>query len=117
MRTGSAEGLRASDARWPASLVCDRLRDVTLNITVATRRCIYQSADFRLLDLTTGETSDFETQKIVLVNTFAWTATVCFAGVGRTRNVDVAEWLADLVASIDWKDPFERLLVLCLTYD
>jgi tetratricopeptide (TPR) repeat protein len=83
---------------------------VTLNITVATRRCIYQSADFRLLDLTTGETSDFETQKIVLVNTFAWTATVCFAGVGRTRNVDVAEWLADLVASIDWKDPFERLL-------
>jgi hypothetical protein len=43
---------------------------MTLNLTVTTRRCIYQSADYRLLDLKTGETFDFETQKIVLVNAF-----------------------------------------------
>ena len=43
---------------------------VTLNITVATDRCIYQSADYRLLDLRTDKTFDFDTQKIVFVHTF-----------------------------------------------
>jgi len=83
---------------------------MTLNITVATRRCIYQSADYRLLDLKTGKTFDFGTQKIVLVNAFRWTATVCFAGVGRTNELDVGEWLAERVGSIQPNDPFERLL-------
>lgn len=88
---------------------------MTLNLTVTTRRCIYQSADYRLLDLRTGRTFDFETQKIVLVNTFGWSATVCFAGVGRTHNLDVGEWLADRVAAIQPDDPFERLLDELLT--
>lgn len=83
---------------------------MTLNLTVTTPRCIYQSADYRLLDLRTGKTFDFETQKIVLVNAFRWSATVCFAGVGRTHNLEVSEWLADRVASILPDDPFERLL-------
>ncbi len=83
---------------------------MTLNITVATHRCIYQSADYRLLDLKTGTTFDFETQKIVLVSKFKWSATVCFAGVGRTHNLDVSEWLAARITSIRYDDPFERLL-------
>jgi Flp pilus assembly protein TadD len=83
---------------------------MTLNLTVTTRRCIYQSADYRLLDLRTGKLCDFETQKIVIVNTFRWSATVCFAGVGRAHNLDVSEWLADRVTSIQPDDPFERLL-------
>jgi Flp pilus assembly protein TadD len=88
---------------------------MTLNLTVTTRRCIYQSADYRLRDLRTGRTFDFETQKIALVNTFGWSATVCFADVGRTHNLDVSEWLADRVASIQPDDPFERLLDELLT--
>jgi Flp pilus assembly protein TadD len=88
---------------------------MTLNLTVTTRRCIYQSADYRLLDLRRNDTGDFETQKIVLVNAFGWSATVCFAGVGRTQNVDVSEWLADRVGSIQPDDPFERLLDELLT--
>ena len=88
---------------------------MTLNLTVTTRRCIYQSADYRLIDLNTGTAVDFETQKIVLVNTFKWNATVCFAGVGRTHNLDVGEWLAERVASIQPDDPFERLLDELLT--
>ncbi|HKY54770.1 MAG TPA: hypothetical protein VJM08_10715, partial [Anaerolineales bacterium] len=83
---------------------------MTLNLTVTTSRCIYQSADYRLIDLTTGKTTDFETQKIVLINAFRWSATVCFAGVGRTPNLDVGEWLAERMASISRDDPFERLL-------
>lgn len=83
---------------------------MTLNITVATDTCIYQSADYRLLDLRTDKTFDFDTQKIVFVHTFRWSATVCFAGVGRTATVDVGEWLAERAAAILSEDPFERLL-------
>jgi tetratricopeptide (TPR) repeat protein len=83
---------------------------MTLNITVVTRRCIYQTADYRLMNLQTNEWSDFETQKIVPINTFTWSATVCFRGIGLTTNLDVSAWLAERVASIGMDDPFERLL-------
>jgi tetratricopeptide (TPR) repeat protein len=83
---------------------------MTLNLTIATSRCIYQSADYRLTDWETGKLSDFTSQKIVLVNVAGWSATVCFAGVGRTRSLDVSEWLAELVGSIQLNDPFERLI-------
>ena len=83
---------------------------MTLNITVATPRCIFQSADYRLQDVTTKKTFDFQTQKLVLINNSRWSATVCSAGVGRTDTVDVSEWLAERVAAIEFADPFERLL-------
>ena len=83
---------------------------MTLNITVVTRDCIYQSADYRLTDQKTNQTIDFETQKIVLVNTFGWTASVCFAGRGRTHDLDVSDWLVEHINSIQPDDPFERLL-------
>jgi tetratricopeptide (TPR) repeat protein len=90
---------------------------MTLTLTVTTPRCIYQSADYRLFDVRTGNVADFETQKIVLINTFRWTATVCFSGVGRTYNLDVGEWLAERVVAIRQDDPFERLLDELLTAD
>ena len=90
---------------------------MTLNITVATPRCIYQSADYRLLDWTTGQLTDFDTQKIVLTSNFRWTATICFAGVGRTHRVNVATWLAERVAAIQPEDPLERLLEELQTAD
>jgi hypothetical protein len=83
---------------------------MTLNITVTTDRCMYQSADYRLLNLTTKKAFDFETQKIIPVNAFGWNATVCFAGVGRTHNIDVSEWLSARIGAIQPEDPFERLL-------
>jgi Tetratricopeptide repeat len=88
---------------------------MTLNITVVTHRCIYQSADYRLKDWTTGKFFDFETQKIILVNGSSWNATVCFAGVGRTHSLDVGEWLAERVAAIQFNDPFDRLIDELLT--
>jgi len=90
---------------------------VTLTVTVPGRRAIYQSADYRLLDLSTGQTSDFKTQKGVLINAFGWTAVVAFAGIGRTTRVDVSEWLASHVASIGGNDPFERVIEALLDAD
>jgi tetratricopeptide (TPR) repeat protein len=90
---------------------------MTLVLTVTTPRCIYQSADYRLTDLTTGEAHDFGTQKIFLVNTFTWSATVAFAGVGRTTKLDVSEWLAERVGSIGYHDTFDRLMDELLTAD
>ena len=83
---------------------------MTLNITVLTSRCIYQSADYRLLDLQTNTTTDFQTQKIFVVNTFKWSATVCFTGVGRTHGVNVHEWLSEKLGLIQMNGPFERLI-------
>jgi Flp pilus assembly protein TadD len=90
---------------------------MTLNITIVGTRCIYQSADYRLMDWNTGRFSDFDTQKIVPVSRFGWSATVCFAGVGRTRSLDVGEWLVERIAAVQQHDPFDRLLDELLTAD
>jgi hypothetical protein len=83
---------------------------MTLNITVMTDRCIYQSADYRLLDVDSRKTADFGTnQKIQLVNNSTWHATVCFNGVGRFQQLAISEWLAERLAAIGFGDPFERL--------
>ena len=83
---------------------------MTLNITVTTPRCIYQSADYRLFDFNSGTAIDFETQKIFFKNTFQWTASICFAGIGRTGSIDVSEWLSERLESIQMDDPFDRLI-------
>lgn len=85
---------------------------MTLNITVATPRRIYQSADYRLLDWTTKKLTDFETQKIFLVTKSEWMATVCFAGIGRTPRVNVGDWVAERLGEISHEEPFEILLEL-----
>lgn len=90
---------------------------MTLIITVATPRCIYQSADYRLTDLRTGATRDFDTQKILFVNAFSWAASVCFAGVGRTQSVDVGEWLQQVTHAISPRDPFDALLKALMSAD
>lgn len=90
---------------------------MTLNLTVTTPRCIYQSADYRLVDLITRKPFDFETQKIVLVNAFEWSATVCFTGVGRTERLDVGEWLAERMGAIHPDDPFDSMLSELLKAD
>ncbi len=90
---------------------------MTLNLTVASARCIYQSADYRLVDLQTRRFIDFEAQKIQAFTTFRWSATICFAGVGRTNTVDVSEWLSHQVSSIDQNDPFDVLIDKLLEAD
>jgi tetratricopeptide (TPR) repeat protein len=70
---------------------------MTLNITVATEQRIYQSADYRLTDLVTGQRyDDARNQKIFVVFGRNWLATVCFNGVGRTATLEVSSWLNDV---------------------
>lgn len=76
---------------------------------------IYQSADYRLTDIVTGESRDFEAQKSFFVTAFAWSATVAFSGVGRTKYLDVTSWLSETVAPLGGNDPFDRLIELLLT--
>lgn len=88
----------------------DECTVMTLNITVASARAIYQSADYRLFDWQTKRYADFETQKIVYVGKGKWSATVSFAGVGRTRTLNVGGWLDERVSSVSHMEPFDRLL-------
>lgn len=90
---------------------------MTLNLTVTTPRCIYQSADYRLVDWTSGQARDFEIQKIVLKTAFSWHATICFAGVGRTSGLNVGDWLAERLNSISADEPFQSLLEALLKAD
>ena len=83
---------------------------MSLVITVATQQCVYQCTDYRLLDLRTGLKRDFDTQKIVFVQKTGWSATVCFAGIGRTKTMDVRGWLADRALSLRHDAPFDALL-------
>jgi hypothetical protein len=71
---------------------------MTLNITVATEKRIYQCADYRITDLVTGKPEDLpHQQKIFFAYANTWTATVCFNGLGRTSTkLEVSSWLNDV---------------------
>jgi hypothetical protein len=87
---------------------------MTLNITILTRRAIYQSGDFRLLYTATGRWNDYTAQKQVLINRSSWSAVVAFAGVGETIQIKVTDWLAAQIAAIPYDADFRALIrALC----
>ncbi len=92
---------------------------MTLTITIVTSRCVYQSADYRLVDLESGEWVDFETQKIVFTQGEGWSASIAMSGVGRTPDIDVSEWLADRTKAFAFglRDTFEDLIERLLEAD
>lgn len=90
---------------------------MSLVITVATPQCVYQCTDYRLRDLRTGTLRDFDTHGIVFVRKQGWSATVCYAGIGRTSTVEVREWLAERAVSIRPEAPFETFLDELATAD
>lgn len=90
---------------------------MTLNVTLATRKVIYQMGDFRLTNLITHKYEDRTAQKQILVQRFDWTALVAFAGVGRTRNLSVSDWLAEKVSNIPMDASIETLITRLLEAD
>jgi Flp pilus assembly protein TadD len=91
---------------------------MTLNITVVTARIIYQCADYRFTDTSSGATHDFPSnQKIFTVNRRRWHATVCFNGVGTSTSVHVSNWLAERIANLKQDDPFDRMIEELLRAD
>lgn len=91
---------------------------MTLNLTVTTRQHIFQSADYRLVDPRTGRAVEAESRKLILVNAFDWSATVCYTGVARTPDgIYVGDWLSDLAGELSPKDSLEALLEGLLSAD
>lgn len=92
---------------------------MTLTMTIVTSRCVYQSADYRLVDVESGRWVDFETQKIVFTQGEGWSASIAMSGVGRTPDIDVSEWLADRTKAFAFGlgDPFEDLIERLLEAD
>jgi Tfp pilus assembly protein PilF len=90
---------------------------VTLNITVATRKVIYQMGDFRLTNTISGKYEDRTAQKQVQVQKFDWSALVSFAGVGSVGNLNVSDWLAEQIGKIPADGSVERLITLLLEAD
>jgi Tfp pilus assembly protein PilF len=84
---------------------------MTLNITVVTEKRIYQSADYRLTDLSTGRKyDDARNQKNFVVAGDMWLATVCFNGVGRTANFEVSRWLSDVCSATTREESLDEFL-------
>src|SRR5690349_3468685 len=72
---------------------------MTLNITVVTPAVIYQSADFRLTDSSTGSLITDNSAKTVVLRYPAWAGFVTYTGLGKWENRNISEliasWLAD----------------------
>lgn len=73
---------------------------MTLTISFLTPTVLYQSSDFCLSDPITRETIVDRGQKSVMVTHFDWSALVAFAGVARTKQIDVGKWLGDQVVHL-----------------
>src|SRR5579884_3884248 len=98
-------------------LIQNGLTKVTLNITLVSRKVIYQSGDYRLTDMRTLRPLDFMAQKQILLNRFGWSAVVAFAGVGHTGRIDVAEWLSSRASQIAQNASFQGLISVLLEAD
>lgn len=91
---------------------------MTLNLTVTSAHRIYQCADFRLSDPATGRSIIVEDRKLLLVNAFEWSATVCYTGVATLPDGKlVGEWLGELSQRISPRDPLDAFLAALLSAD
>lgn len=84
---------------------------MTLNITILTRRAIYQSADFRLVSMATGDPVG-DSSKRVTVDYQSWRGFITYTGVGRIGDEDTSEvtknWLEG-ARDLSFDDVAERL--------
>ena len=84
---------------------------MTLNLTVVSRERIYQCADYRLSNPRTRQAIDIESPKIILVNAYRWSATVCYTGIAQIPDgTYVGDWLSALAKDISPNEPFNQLL-------
>lgn len=84
---------------------------MTLNLTVVSRERIYQCADYRLSNPRTRQAIDIESQKIILVNAYRWSATVCYTGIAQLPcGTYVGDWLSAFAKDISPNEPFDHFL-------
>ena len=68
---------------------------MTLNITLLTPLAIYQSADFRLRDLSDGSFMTDRSAKTVVLQYPTWSGFVTYTGLGSWQNRSISEFIAD----------------------
>ena len=85
---------------------------MTLNITVMTRDVVYQSADFRLVDLSTGDPCDYDSRKIVHLQYENWQGFLTYAGIGSWDRKDTSEWVTDWLEGKSELTPHEAAQVI-----
>ncbi len=68
---------------------------MTLNITLLTPGAIYQSADFRLRDLSDGSFMTDRSAKTVVLQYPTWSGFVTYTGLGSWQNRSISEFIAD----------------------
>lgn len=92
---------------------------MTLVITVASAREIYQCADFRFTNALTGAPEDDSpaNRKIFDVERPGWLALVAYCGIARTNSVNVSEWLVTRIHAIPSDSSFESLCSALLEAD
>ncbi|MCY2964090.1 MAG: tetratricopeptide repeat protein [Planctomycetota bacterium] len=91
---------------------------MTLNITVVTRRHIYQSSDCRSTNWETGSYADSDVQKIFPVGGQYWDAVVCFCGVAMTGPItNVGNWLSRRISLLSFDSSFSQFIDQLLEAD
>jgi len=87
---------------------------MTLNMTLVAPYAIYQCSDFQLSVWNTQKQKydelPYVCQKQIFVNSFDWSATVTFTGLGSTRTIKVDKWLADQVISLPMDASYNDLI-------
>src|SRR5687768_16267105 len=78
---------------------------MTLIITVLTKRTIYQSADFRLTDVESGQPFPDTSTKLVTLHYGDWDGSVAYTGIGRWEKrgatpVDTSDFVVQWLESL-----------------
>lgn len=92
----------------------DRYFEMTLNIMLTSRAAVFLSGDFRLTTTLRGSpvqfTDDLDTQKLIPVFKFGWSALVAFTGIATAPLVgDVGDWISRQLHEIPLRAPFNEL--------
>jgi len=83
---------------------------MTLNLMLVSRSAVYLSGDYRLTYDPGRWKDDPNTQKLIPIFTYQWSALVSFAGVARTsRGLDVGDWVSQQLDGIEMDANFDEL--------
>jgi hypothetical protein len=76
-------------------------KQMTLNITVLTRKTIYQSSDFRLTNIDTKQVITNASMKLVTLQYGEWEGFVSYTGIGRWKQRDTSEFILEWLSGLN----------------
>ena len=79
--------------------------EMTLNLTLLTSRTIYQSADFRLTNMDTGEVVSDTSSKLITLRYESWDGLVSYTSAGRWQGRDTLEYVIECLTGLQEATP------------